>query len=63
MEVAGGGVQGGVTQERLDDGDLDAVFQTVRGKAVAQRLPILLISSRYKKFITGITRFTRLKSQ
>ena len=36
VEVAGGGVERGVTQERLDDGDLDAVLQAVGGEAVAQ---------------------------
>jgi len=34
VEVAGGGVERGVTQEHLDDGDLDAVFQAMGGEAV-----------------------------
>jgi hypothetical protein len=36
VEVAGGGVERGVTQEHLDDRDLDAVFQAMGGEAVTQ---------------------------
>ena len=38
VEIAGGRVQGSVTQQRLHDGDLDAIFQAMRGEAVTQRI-------------------------
>jgi len=45
-------------QERLDDGDLDAVFQAMRGEGMAQCLLTLLISSPRRKSTTGTIHFT-----
>jgi hypothetical protein len=38
LGVEGGGVQLDVAEQRLDDADIDAVLQQVRGEAVAQRM-------------------------
>ena len=38
LGVEGGVLQLGVAEQRLDDADVDAVLQQVRGKAVAQRM-------------------------
>jgi hypothetical protein len=44
VQVTSGGMQRGMPQEALHDGDLDTVFQTVSCKAVPQRLPIILMN-------------------
>src|SRR3546814_3479473 len=36
LRVKGGGVECGMTEQHLDDADIDAIIEQVRGEAVAQ---------------------------
>jgi hypothetical protein len=58
-----GGAQRGVAEQPLNISEIGAAGHEMSGTGVPQRLLILLISSRWRKFITAITRFTGLKSQ
>jgi hypothetical protein len=62
MQVDHGGGDLFMAQELLDRVQVRARLQEMSGEAMTQRLLTLLISSRCKQYITGITRFTGLKS-
>jgi len=52
-----------MAQQALHHRNLHTGFQQVRGKAVPQRLPTLLMSSRRGRSITGIIRFADVRSK
>ena len=63
MGVDDGGQWAFVAKVDLDLPEVFALLQQVRGIGVSQRLPILLMSSRRGRSITGIIRFADVRSK